>query len=70
MSKIIIHNNTNLEDNEAMLYVNCVINQGKLSKTKQGEQYSFITTFKNGIIVSSGRKKDTYTFWIDKEDKR
>ena len=66
--KIIIHNHTDLSDYEIILYVGAVIDQGKISKTSEGEQYSFITKFKNGIVVSSGRKNNTYTFYIEKEN--
>lgn len=67
--KIIIHNYTDLSDYDILLYINVVIKQGKISKTKQGEQYSFITMFKNGIVVCSGRKNNTYTFYIEQNNK-
>ena len=65
--KIIIHNYTDLSDYDVILYIGAVIDKGKISNTNQGEQYSFIVKFKNGIIVSSGRKNNTYTFYINKE---
>lgn len=68
--KIIIHNYTDLPDNEVLLYIGVVLGQGKISKTKQGEQYCFVTTFKSGIVISSGRKNNTYTFYVERRDKR
>ena len=65
--KIIIHNFTDLSDFEVLLYVGVVIERGKVSKTGEGEQYCFVTTFSGGITVYSGRKNDTYTFKIFKE---
>jgi predicted phosphohydrolase len=65
--KLIIRNYTDLEDLEVISYVRTVISEGKISKSKQGEQYSFITTFKSGITISSTRRNNTHTFWIYKE---
>lgn len=67
MSKIIIHNNTDLSDEDALIYVTTIVRKGKISKVGDLEQYCFVVSFKNGIVISSGRKNDTYTFWIDKE---
>lgn len=61
-NKIIIHNNTNLDDSDLLLYVYNVISQGKVSETKQGKQYCFVTTFKGGIVVFCNRRNNTYTF--------
>ena len=47
--KIIIHNYTDLDDYDVLYYVLLVVNGGKVSKTKQGEQYCFITSFKKGV---------------------
>lgn len=67
-SKIIIQNNTDLTDYEALLYVIVVIKQGKLSKTSRGKQYSFATIFKDNIVVTSGRKNNTYVFMVEKRE--
>ena len=64
--KIIIHNYTDLSDYDVMLYVAGVIDAGKVSKTNQGEQYCFVTTYKSGIVISSGRKNNTYTFFVER----
>ena len=65
-SKIIIHNHSDLSDYDVLLYVNTVIKQGKISKTNEGDQYCFVTTFKGGITVCSGRRNNTYTFIIER----
>jgi hypothetical protein len=64
--KIIIHNYTDLPDNEVLLYILPVVEKGKISKRNNLEQYCFVTTFKNGITVCSGRRNNTYTFKIEK----
>lgn len=64
--KFIIHNYSDLPDYEVFLYIGAVINKGKISKTSQGEQYCFVTTFKKGITISSGRKNNTYTFYVER----
>lgn len=66
--KIIIHNHSDLEDYEVLLYVAAVVDKGKISKTANGEQYCFVTTFKNGITVCSGRRNNTYTFTIERRN--
>ena len=67
MDKIIIHNETGLNDITVMKMVQSVIDAGKVSETSQGKQYCFVTTFKNGCIVTSTRKNDTYTFKVYRE---
>lgn len=64
--KIIIHNYSDLSDYDVMLYIASVIGKGKISQTSQGEQYCFVTTFKKGITISSGRKNNTYTFYVER----
>lgn len=64
--KIIIHNYSDLSDYEVLLYIAGVVDGGKVSKTSQGEQYCFVTTYKSGITISSGRKNNTYTFYIER----
>lgn len=65
-SKIIIHNHSDLEDYDVMVYVTTVIKQGKISKTTNGEQYCFVTTFKGGITIYSSRRNNTYTFIVER----
>lgn len=67
-NKIIIHNYTDLEDDDLISYIGVVISKGKISKTKQGEQYSFVTIWESGYIVYCDRKNNTYTFKVVKEN--
>lgn len=69
-SKIIIHNYSDLEDYECISFVRAVISEGKVSETKQGKQYCFITTFKNGIVVGCSKRNNTYTFTVKREDRK
>lgn len=64
--KIIIHNYSDLSDYDIMLYIASVISQRKISKTSQGEQYCFVTIFKHGITISSERRNNTYTFFVER----
>ena len=67
-SKLIVHNYTDLEDYDIIFYIMSVISEGKVSKTKsQEEQYCFATRFKDGTIVESSKRKNTYTFKVVKE---
>lgn len=66
--KIIIHNYTDLPDYTVLAYIQDVILQGKISKRNNLEQYCFVTTFKGGITVCSGRRNNTYTFTIEKRE--
>lgn len=64
--KLIIHNYTDLSDSDVLLYILPVIEKGKISERNGLKQYCFVTTFKNGITVCSGRRNNTYTFTIEK----
>lgn len=66
-NKLIIHNYTNLSDYEALEYIQLVVGKGKVSDSKYGKQYCYVTTFKNGITVQCTRRNDTYTFYLIKE---
>lgn len=66
-NKLIIRNYTNLSDLETLEYITAVIREGKISTCKDGEQYCFATSFKNGICIESTRHNDTYTFYIFKK---
>ena len=68
MSKIIIHNQTELSDVDAIQHVLYVIGKGKVSETKRGKQYCFATVFTSGIVVTCNRLGgETYTFHVKKE---
>ena len=66
--KIIIHNYSDLEDTKLVYYVLSVINNGQISETSKGKQYCFVTTFKDGITISSGRRNNTYTFYVERRN--
>lgn len=71
MSKLIIHNLTNLSDWDVLHYIIKVIQEGFVSETKNGKQYSFVTTFKNGYtVIANKNKQNTHTFWIYKENNK
>ena len=68
-SKLIIHNLTNLSDWDVLHYIIKVVQEGLVSETKNGKQYSFATTFKDGYtIVASKNKQNTHTFWVYKDN--
>ena len=70
-SKLIIHNLTNLSDWDVLHYIIKVVQEGLVSETKNGKQYSFVTTFIDGYtVVTSKNKQNTYTFWIYKENSK
>lgn len=72
MSKFIIHNNTSdLSDKNVLSLISKVVEIGKCSKSKYGEQYCFVTTFDNlnnkYTIFCDKPSSDTYTFRIINE---
>ena len=72
-SKLIIHNETELDDLTVLKYIERVVEKGKVSETSKGKQYCFVTIYEkpNGekyTIVTDKNKQNTYTFWIYKED--
>lgn len=70
-SKLIIHNLTNLSDWDVLHYIIKVVQEGLVSETKNGKQYSFVTTFIDGYtVVTSKNKQNTHTFWIYKENSK
>ena len=74
MSKLIIHNSTDLDDAEALEFIQEVVKEGKVSETFRGKQYCFATRLyrigmKKSVMVISNKikDKDTYTFYINYE---
>lgn len=63
-SKIIIKNKTkHISDTKAVELVSIVVKQGLISNGTYGEQYCFMTTFKDDIRVwASKTKNGTHTF--------
>lgn len=66
--KIIIHNYTDLPHYIVLNKVNAVIQNGKISETKHGKQYCFVTMFNDNYTVTCTRFRNTYTFKVYKED--
>lgn len=70
-SKLIIHNKTDLSDFDVLHYIIKVVQEGLVSETKNGKQYSFVTTFIDRYtVVTSKNKQNTHTFWIYKENSK
>lgn len=51
-------------DVEATYYVIKVIQGGRVSKSRHGDAYCFVTTFKNGVVVVADRTKTLDTFRV------
>lgn len=67
MSKLIIHNRTNLTDLEALSIVEEVVKEGKCSKSSRGEQYCWFVTFRNSkiqVATTRAKGRETYTFYV------
>lgn len=60
MSDIIIHKSDTISDYDALLHVQAVIRDGRVSKNKTS--YSYVTFFRDGIVVYADKKKsDIFT---------
>ena len=60
MSNIIIHKADDISDYEALLHVQTVIRDGRISK--DGKSYCYVTIFSDDIIVYADKKKsDIFT---------
>lgn len=71
ISKLIIHNQTDLSDLDVLLYIIKVVQGGLVSETRNGKQYCFATTFKDGYtVVASKNKQNTHTFWVYKDNNK
>ena len=63
MSKIIIHNQSVLEDHLAVIKVSEVIQEGRISNS--GKNYCYATVFPSWeIAVVAKRNKDSDTFFV------
>ena len=68
MSRIIINNESGIEDIDVLFYVKHVVKKGKISNGTYGKQYCHIVTFSDSITVSASvTKSGTNTFLILKE---
>ena len=66
--KLIIHNYTDLEDYEALYYIQQVIQTGLISETSKGKQYCFATRINQDYIITCDKLKTGYIFRIIKEN--
>lgn len=64
MSKIIINNEIDLSDFEALAVIAAVVSKGKISKTKLGKQYCFATSFSKCDVYASLNKSGSNSFRI------
>lgn len=62
MSKIIIHNDSDLNDDSAVTYVMAVLRNGRISDSKRS--YCWGTTWENGVEVFARRNKKSDTFYV------
>jgi hypothetical protein len=68
--RIIIENRTKMPIDDAMVYVMHVISQGRVSESKLGKQYCYVTTWKDGTIVYSEKNKASDRFVVSQEAKK
>lgn len=60
MSNIIIHKSDCISDYDALLHIQAVIRNGRISRN--GECYAFVSEFYDGFIVYADKKKsDIFT---------
>lgn len=70
MSKTIINHDGTVTDQEAVMSVYLVIEQGRVSAHKNGDHYCWHTSFGNGTHVSTRTKRRTNSadsFYVWKE---
>lgn len=65
MGKIIIHNDTDMDDIEAIWYVLEVMRDGRVSNF--GKQYCYATRWSSGIVVMAGQNDKSDRFVVYKE---
>ena len=65
MGKLIIRNDSDKTDADALGYVQYVVSMGRVSDN--GLDYCFATTFKDGMVVYTIRNKKSDTFWVKNE---
>jgi hypothetical protein len=60
MSDILIHKSDHISDYDALLHIETVIRDGRISRN--GECYAYVTEFQDGFIVYADKKKsDIFT---------
>lgn len=65
VSKIIIHNDTDMSDIEAMWYILDVMREGRVSNFDK--QYCYATRWSDGTVVLAGLNKNSDRFVVYKE---
>ena len=69
MADIIIHKKGDISDYDALRYVKYVVCGGRISKTKSGDCYCFVTKFADGFYVYADKKKNDIFTVFKREDK-
>ena len=65
MEKLIIHNESELDMDDALALATTVIKAGRISSSLYGPQYCFVTTFADDYVVyATKRAKTTDTLLI------
>ena len=68
MSKIIIHNNSDLPDSIAIAKVLSVVNGGLVSETNGIKHYCHLTHFNSGVLIECiNRGENKNTFYVTGE---
>lgn len=62
--RLIINRDSSIDDLTALTRVASVVNQGKISETKQGKLYCFASTFTDGTVVECSHNKTGYSFRV------
>lgn len=65
MSKLIVHNQTELSDDVAMIYVMSVLRNGFIPDV---EKNYYVTNWEEGVTVSARKNKASYTFLVWRRD--
>ena len=60
--KIIINNETQLNDVTTMMRVSQIIANGKISRSNHGKCYCLVSTFKDCIVISDVTETGSYVF--------
>jgi hypothetical protein len=65
---IIVHNDTGMAMGRCLVYVQSIIERGRISD--YGKSYCFVTHFRDGVLVSATRNKNSDTFVVWREDEQ
>ena len=68
MSKIIINNESSLDELTAISRVARVIKGGFVSKGENGEQYCFVTTFEDSHVFAWKTKSGSHVFRVSNSE--